>query len=58
MLCLRKVPVAKKVMEKRAREYHNFLSKKFCLTLPKYFVGEPFCAVFQKKSGGKKSVRI
>ena len=54
MLCLRKVPEAKKVMEKRTREYHNFLSKKFCLTLPKYFVGEPFCAVFQKKSGGKK----
>ena len=27
------------------REYHNFLSKIFCLTVPKNFVGEPFCAV-------------
>ena len=25
----------------------NFLSKIFCLTVPKSFVGEPFCAVFQ-----------
>ena len=23
----------------------------FCLTVPKNFVGEPFCAVFQKNSG-------
>ena len=27
----------------------DFLSKFFCLTVPKNFVGEPFCAVFQKK---------
>ena len=25
------------------RGYHDFLSKKFCLTVPKNFVGEPFC---------------
>ena len=24
--------------------YHDFLSKIFCLTVPKNFVGEPFCA--------------
>ena len=24
------------------KEYHNFLSKNFCLTVPKNFVGEPF----------------
>ena len=32
-------------------ESHFFRSKSFCLTLPKIFVGEPFCAVFQKISG-------
>ena len=36
------------------RDYHNFLSKFFCLTVPKNFVGEPFCAVFQKISGREK----
>ena len=30
---------------------HVFRSKIFCPTLPKIFVGEPFCAVFQKISG-------
>ena len=32
----------------------DFLSKFFCLTVPKLFVGEPFCAVFQKVSGSEK----
>ena len=32
--------------------YHDFLSKKFCLTVPKKFVGEPFCV--SKKSGIEK----
>ena len=36
------------------REYHDFLSKVFCLTLPKNFVGEPFCAVFQEIYGNEK----
>ena len=27
-----------------AKGYHDFLSKLFCLTVPKNFVGEPFCA--------------
>ena len=26
----------------------------FCLTVPKHFVGEPFCAVFQNISGSQK----
>ena len=26
----------------------------FCLTVPNHFVEEPFCAVFQKTSGGEK----
>ena len=32
----------------------DFLSKFFCLTVTKNFVGEPFCAVFQKNSGSEK----
>ena len=32
----------------------DHLSKFFCLTVPKIFVGEPFCAVFQKVSGSEK----
>ena len=31
-------------------EYHKILSKTFCFTMPKIFVGEHFCAVFQKNS--------
>ena len=27
---------------------------KICLAVPKNFVGEPFCAVFQKNSGSEK----
>ena len=37
-----------------ATGYHNFLSKLFCLTVPKHFVEEPFCVVFQKISGSEK----
>ena len=36
---------------------NDFLSKKFCLIVPKHFVVEPFCAVFQKISGSKKVYR-
>ena len=32
----------------------EFLSKFFCLTVPKLSAGEPFCAVFQKSSGSEK----
>ena len=32
----------------------DFLSKFFCLTMPKDFLGEPFCAVFQKISGSER----
>ena len=39
------------------REYHNSLPKIFCLTVPKNFVGKPFCAVFQKNSGGQKKFK-
>ena len=32
----------------------DFLSKFFCLTVAKNFVGEPFCAVFHKNFGSEK----
>ena len=35
-------------------EYQDFQSKVFCLTVMKNFIGEPFCAVFQKISGSEK----
>ena len=41
VLCFRKIPVAKKFMEKRGWEYQVFLSKTFRLTVPKRFEGEP-----------------
>ena len=31
----------------------DFLSKYFCLTVPKNFIVEPFCAVFQKNFGSE-----
>ena len=47
--------VSKKFIDKRGgREYQDFPSKIYCLTVPKHLVGEPVCAVFQKFSGGEK----
>ena len=55
MLCFRIFPVAKKIMSSRGGGgYQDFTSKIFCLRMPKIFVGEPFCAVFQKVSGSEK----
>ena len=42
MLCFRKFLVAKKFMDKREGEVSRFLSKSFCLTVPKNAVGELF----------------
>ena len=46
MLCFRKIPVAKKFLDKRwggeVSRCQDFPSKVFCLTVPKNFVGEPF----------------
>ena len=33
---------------------HDFLSKFFCLTVPKKSVQQPFCAVFHNISGDEK----
>ena len=55
MLCFRKFPRAKKFMDqRRGGEYQAFPSKTFCLSVPKIFVGEPFCAAFQKISASEK----
>ena len=43
LLYFRKFLVPKNVRDKRGGRYHDFLSKLFCLTVPKNFVGEPFC---------------
>ena len=39
--CFRKLEVSKNFMHNRG--YHNFPSKKFCLTVPKNFVRESYC---------------
>ena len=33
---------------------HDFLSKLICVTIPKHFIRELFCAVSQKNSGSEK----
>ncbi len=40
MLCFRTLPVAKKFMDKKGGGFQEFLSKKFCLTVPKNSVVE------------------
>ena len=54
MLCFRKIPVTKKFMDKRVGENQDFPPEIYCLTMPKNFVRELFCAVFQNISGNKK----
>ena len=34
--------------------YQDFPSEFLCVTVPKKFVGEHFCAVFEKNSGSEK----
>ena len=49
MMCFRKLPVAKKIMDKRGGEgYQDFPSKNFCLTMPKTFAKEPFVLCFRR----------
>ena len=53
VLCFRKLLVAK-FLWIRGGVYQDFPSKNFRLRVPKKFIGEPFCAVFQKTSGSEK----
>ena len=53
MLCFRKLPLAKKIRDKRGviKVFHR---QNFCHTVQKNFVGEHFCAAFEKFSGSEK----
>ena len=55
MLCFGNIPLANRFLDKKGGEYQEFPSKNFCLTVPKNFVREPFCDVFQKISGSRKA---
>ena len=52
--CFTKFPVSKNYKDKRGGGVTFLRQKRFCLTVPKKFVGEPFCAVFQKASSSQK----
>ena len=54
MLCFRKLS-AKKSLSITGK-YQDFLKKVSCLTVLKNFVGESFCAVFQKIVGNEKFI--
>ena len=55
MLCFRKFPGTKNFMDqRRGGEYQALPSKTSCLTVPKIFVEEPFCAAFQKSPASEK----
>ncbi len=57
LLCFTKFLMSKKIMDKkggRREEGSRFKVNCFCLTVPIKFVGETFCAVFQKSSGSQK----
>ena len=46
----------RKSLDKRGegKGVQQFSVERFCLTMPKFFVGEPLCAVSQKNSGSEK----
>ncbi len=41
-------------MDKRGGGSIKIFRRKFFVSVPKIFVGEPFCAVFQKVSGSEE----
>ena len=53
-MLLQKFPLAKKFMDKTGTGVSIFSVEFFCLTVPKNFAAEPFCAVFQKLPVAKK----
>ena len=57
LLCFTKILVTKKLMDKRGegrKGVSQFSVELVGLTVPKNFVGEPFCPVFQKISGSEE----
>ena len=55
MLCFRIYPVAIKFVDMRGRVIKVSRGRFFCLTVPKEFVEETFCDVFQKISVSEKA---
>ena len=49
-----KIPLAKKIMDKRGGGYPDFPSENFCLTMPKTFAKEPFVLCFRRHPLAKK----
>ena len=54
MQCFRTFPVAKNFMDMSGGGVTRFTVENVCLTVPKNFIFEPFCVVFQKISGSEK----
>ena len=55
MLRFRNVPVAKKIMDEGGGGVSKFsVENFFCLRVRKIFVGESFCAAFEKASGSEE----
>ena len=55
MLRFGKIPLVNKLFDKKGGgEYQEFPSNNFCLTVPKNFLGEPYCDVCHKISGCQK----
>ena len=53
MQCFRSFPVAKKFVDKRGGVTRFSVKKKFSHSA-EYFVGQPYCALFNKISGSEK----
>ena len=43
LLCRRKFRISKKILDKSGVGNHDTPSKLFCLTVPNFFIDEPFC---------------
>ena len=55
LLCFRIFLESENFMDSRVEgDYKDFLSEVFRRTVPKSFIAEPFCAVFEKISGSDK----
>ena len=55
MMCFRKLPVRKKIIDRRGGGSIKIFGRQFfCLTVPEIFVGEPFILCFRKRLVAKK----
>ena len=58
ILCSTKYLVSKNYRDKRGREFHDFPSQLFCLTVPNHFVEESFCVSESFGYGKKLCLRV